>query len=525
MLRLVRSSVRRVAMRYFTPALAALLLSACAPLRQDPNLPRLEPMPSAEDVRLEQVVSEATTDRQSGFRLLAEGREALDWRVGAARTAEQRLHIQYYIWRDDTVGRLLIAELLAAADRGVDVRLLLDDMVARGNDRALLLLDQHDNVEIRIFNPFRTRSGVVRAGVELLFRSAALNHRMHNKLWIADGHLAILGGRNIGDEYFKAGHSYNFSDLDIAMVGRLAEQADAAFVAYWNSPAAVPIRQVSGLRKEADEVARRYEGMRAWLMQYRNNPSLGIAVEVEAERIGALTAPDSYVWTNEAELVVDDPNKALRYTELAPGTYEAIVERFRAVEDELLLISPYFVPGRLGTDRLVQLAEQGVEVGVLTNSLAATDVVFAHSGYARRRRALLEGGVQLHELRPTVWARAYPEEVELGIGSSRASLHTKALVLDGREVFIGSFNLDPRSANINTELGVFVIHDDLARELRRLYLRSTAPEFAYRLELTEDGRLIWHADSDQQYTSDPKASLWRRLAAALARLLPIESQL
>lgn len=509
------------------PALLLALLSACAPLRQAPDVepvPYLEPAGHGELATWLADVDDIHRG-ESGFRLLDSGGEAYVWRMHSARMAQERLRIQYYIWKSDVAGKLLIGELLDAADRGVQVQLLLDDMDVRGDDRSLAALDQHPNVDVRIFNPFRTRSGLVRPWVEFVFRGSDLNRRMHNKIWAADGLFAIIGGRNIGDEYFDAGDIFNFTDLDLAMVGPIAGQADDAFVDYWNSPAAIPIRQIRRMERDPEKLRRHRIFLKDWLDEQDEHPLFAAEnARPEAGRALLLNA-DAYVWTDRATLVVDDPNKALGNSRLAPGVLEALDERFARVEHELLLISPYFIPGADGTETLVSLAERGVRVGVLTNSLAATDVAFAHSGYARRRQALLEGGVEIHELRPMAPPSGDDTDRRLGLGASRASLHTKALVLDGAEAFVGSFNLSPRSAHINTELGVFVRNPVLAGQVRELFHQVTRPTLSYRVSLDEDGRLHWTDGDGERYRREPKAGFWRRFLARFTRILPVESQL
>lgn len=461
----------------------------------------------------------------SGFRILYGGPEAYQWRVASARAAHERLNIQYYIWQDDVAGRLLIAELLQVADTGVRISLLLDDMDVRGSDRALAILDQHPHIEVRVFNPFRSRWGILRTGVELVLRGSDLNHRMHNKAWIADGHLAIIGGRNIGDEYFSAGSAFNFSDIDLVIVGPLAHGADISFTDYWNSPLAIPISQLRRVRDDVNWLSSHRDAMDEWFTSYLDHPLMSMVYGqppfVSREM---LLCPSSYQWTDQAILAVDDPAKALNQEDLEPGVLEALAERFAMVEEELLLISPYFIPGAEGTRMLADMAARGIRVAVLTNSLATNDVAIAHSGYARRRQALLEAGVELYELRPSAHAAAENHN-SFGLGSSRASLHTKALVVDRREVFLGSFNLDPRSAHINTELGAFVRDEQLAESLTEFFHHSVHPLFAYQLYLDERGSVRWIDHEGQIHTREPKAGFWRRFLAGFARLLPIESQL
>ena len=509
-------------------ALALVLLAAlagCAPVYQAPETPQQAPRLPANEGPLAEWLREVPAAREgaTGFQMLTSGLDAYQWRAHSARLAEERLYLQYYIWRNDEAGRLLLAELLHAAERGVQVALLLDDMDIRGDDRALAALDQHPNAEVRLFNPYRSRAGALRAGVELLLRASDLNHRMHNKAWIADGRLAIVGGRNISNAYFYTGEPFNFMDIDLAMAGPLAHRAERAFTDYWNSPAAIPIAQLQRGRSGAEPLEQLQEELRAWHRARTDHPLYRPAPS--SAPVATLLETDAYTWTRDAELAVDNPSKALGHSG-EPSTravLNALGKRFAAAEERVTLASPYFVPGAEGTAGLTGLAQRGVTVSVLTNSLAATDVALAHSGYARRRHALLEAGVALYELRPSAWQH-YQADAAFGLGASRASLHTKGAVFDGDEIFLGSFNLDPRSAHINTELGVFVRDSEMATALETIFEQATDPRFAYRVRLSERGALRWEDDTST-YRRDPKAGWWRRFVAGFARLLPIESQL
>lgn len=510
-------------MRYTILLLLGLVLSGCSTTpRTEPSLADTQP-PANTGAFHDWLVKQSTHPQaQTGFRLLSEGEEAYRWRVKTARLAQERLKVQYYIWQDDNAGRAIMAELIAAAERGVKVSILLDDMDVRGSDSDLALLDSHPNISVRVFNPFRSRWSALRLGVEFVFRGSKLNHRMHNKAWVADGYFAIIGGRNIGNEYFNAGDLYNFSDLDIAMVGPVALKVDHAFTRYWNSQKALPVSELYRVNKRQKkerklvfhEFIKAYQG---W------SPQNDLPATSQPIKVHLPLAHQHYAWTDQAELVVDDPAKAERKADLEPGVTESLTARFENLDQQVKIISPYFVPGREGTKQLVHLQKRGVEVNILTNSLATNDVAFAHSGYARRRQKLLEGGVSLYELRPTAWS--HKSGSGIGLGSSRASLHTKALLLDNDEIFIGSFNLDPRSANINTELGVYVSHPLLFARLNKLYKEATTPEAAFHLRLDDNKRLLWHGNSNETWHSEPKASFWQRFLAGFARLLPIESQL
>ncbi|TCZ55986.1 phospholipase D family protein [Roseicella aquatilis] len=467
-------------------------------------------------------------DPGTGVALLAEGREAFTIRAAAARAAGRSLDLQYYAWHSDVTGRLLAREVLAAADRGVQVRILLDDVFAIGNERRLAALDAHPRIAVRIFNGTRWRAfGLLGFALELALGGWHLNRRMHNKAWIADGRLAIAGGRNLGDEYFDAAEAFNFRDLDLAIAGAAAREASAVFERYWQSPLARGAGELSAARdargglpalRRALEAACRAPEAQAFLATRPEDAGLG-------EELGRRLVP---LAEKAIRVVADPPEKARRglgarrRARAAGGLNPEVAEMLRGARREALLISPYFVPGEAGLALLLDLLRRGVRVSVVTNSLAATDVVAVHGGYARYRRRLLEAGVELFELKHS------GDEVASLFGSRGASLHTKALVLDGRLVCVGSFNLDPRSAALNTEMGVFVEHPVLAAGLRFEHARLADPTRSWRLAL-EEGRLAW-TDRDaagqvRVLWHEPGASLHRRAVAGLIRLLPVEAHL
>ncbi|MFL6548790.1 MAG: phospholipase D family protein [Povalibacter sp.] len=464
----------------------------------------------------------------SGVRLVTDGTDAFALRVLSARTAVRSLDLQYYLWHSDVTGQFLAHEVLLAADRGVRVRLLLDDMDARSRDAVLMALDQHPQIEIRLFNPFATRTGMLRTARELLSRGSRLNHRMHNKAWIADARLAIVGGRNIGDEYFAASRHVNFVDLDVALIGRAVQDTESMFDAYWNSASAVPITNLRRTRRNKlslDEVRR----VSADSVRNAAAGPYAQALRPVSAIDELFTGERAMTWSQSVRLVADDPRKALKSAHvIAPGVLESVQEMFANACRELLLISPYFVPGPGGTAGLRRMAEQGAHIRVLTNSLAATDVAAVHSGYARYREPLLEAGIELYELKTA------PEESEqerarrLRIGSSKASLHTKAIVIDSARLFVGSFNLDPRSATLNCEMGVWIEEPSLAAKLSALFDRATQPTHSFSVRLDSQCRLIWseqvNGETVESHT-EPDASWGRRLVTWLLQHLPIESQL
>lgn len=467
----------------------------------------------------------------TGAITLVDGIDAFAARAMSARQAGRSLDLQYYIWHDDLTGRLLAREAWLAAERGVRVRLLLDDINAGGKDRPLLVLDGHPNIEVRLYNPFRNREGIARL-LEMLQRGFSLNHRMHNKAWIADGRVAIVGGRNVGLEYFSASESSNFHDLDLLLFGPEVAEAGAIFDAFWNSGAVVPL---SDLRRLGMDDIRAIVG--------RIGDEAGSAdARRYLERVESSTSVQAYLrqslsprWSDRIRIVSDPPLKR-------PGddTTGWLVERIegalRGARTSALLVSPYFVPGDDTSALLTGLAGRGALVGVVTNSLAANDVVAVHGGYAGYRKRLLAGGVHLYELRPeaadgaTGGARHAREmRTRAGpTGSSGASLHTKAFLVDGARGFIGSYNLDPRSAYLNTEMGVFFDDPGLAADLRAEYLHLAGPAMSWKVGLDAGGDLYWldaAGPGPQLLRREPAASPWRRIQATVFRWLPVESQL
>lgn len=501
---------------------AVLALSGCAQLPARAELPPQQAHPPAGTSRLDQLIgpAEAARPGQSAFRLLGDGPEAFALRAASAQLADRSLDVQTYIWHDDLTGSYLAGQVLEAADRGVLVRLLVDDMDARAKNAGFAALAAHPNIQVRMFNPFATREGAVALAFEALGSFGRINRRMHNKTWIADNRLAIAGGRNLGDEYFGAAEGGNFIDLDFAMIGPVVRDASASFDAYWNSPLAYPMTELSS----ADVSAVQLEVLRARLAEWKPiaRESRYAASLRDDQIVRRLVEGDwPMTWTADYRFVADDPRKAEGAFDGAEGSavIAALLPEMEAAEETLTVISPYFVPGAGGTALLVGIDQAGGEVRVLTNSLAANDVAAVHGGYSRHRGALLAGGVELWELKPV---RDADSRLSL-VGSSGASLHTKAMVVDNRGVFVGSYNLDPRSTALNCEQGVLVESEALARELEALFAAQVAGAHAWTVTL-EDGDLYWR-DGVREESSDPDAGFGRRFQAWLARLLHIDAQL
>jgi putative cardiolipin synthase len=502
--------------------LLAALLSACAGLQPRPELPGETALPPGTDTTLDGMIAgaEARHAGESGFRLVREGPEAFAIRSRSALAAGRSLDVQTYIWHDDATGVFLAVRLLEAADRGVKVRLLVDDMDARAKNYAFAALDAHPNIAVRMFNPFESRSGSLRFLFEAMGSMSRINRRMHNKSWIADNRIAIVGGRNLGDEYFGASEEVNFVDLDFAMVGPVVRDVSGSFDRYWNSPLAYPMDVLA-----PDDVApAALQALRERIApRVAQAESSRFAAELRAnDAVQRLVAGDWPMhWSGKFHFVSDDPLKAAGKSDGVAGSQVLALlgPVTKGSRENLTIISPYFVPGKAGTKALVDIARLGSDVRVLTNSLAANDVALVYGGYSHWREPLLEGGVKLWELKPTPGGT-----VESSFfGSSGASLHTKALTVDGRLAFVGSYNLDPRSTSLNCEQGVFVENTEIAAQLEEQFRTDTAGARAWAVTL-QHGRLRWD-DGEKAHDSAPQASVGRRFQAWLARVLPIESQL
>jgi len=497
--------------------LPILLLASCASLPPRGIMEVSKAIEPSTDTRLARGIVPLTAVHpgMSGIYPLAHGKDALASRLLLTEAADRSLDVQYYIWHRDTAGILLMDQLRKAANRGVRVRLLLDDNGIAGMDPLLAELDAMDNAEVRIINPFANRSA---RWLGYLTDFRRLNHRMHNKSMTADGQASIVGGRNIGNEYFAAGQDVSFADLDVVAVGPAARDVSRAFDDYWNSDAAYPARiLIKPAQQPVIAAAAAAARADAQATDYLN--ALRKTRVVDDLLRGSL----SFQWALTS-VVHDDPQKLLG---VKTGDAGLVLGQLAALGGEpqrkFLLVSPYFVPMAGGTKSLVAMAQRGVEVTVLTNSLNATDVSAVHAGYAKRRRDLLEGGVRLFELK----RNADSVERKQKGPSSGASLHAKTFAIDGEMLFVGSFNFDPRSAALNTEMGLMIRSPALAAQLAHLF-RDTVPEAAYEVRLATDGSLEWldrSPASEVRYTAEPEAGLMRRMSAAIARWLPIEGLL
>ncbi|MFC5459772.1 phospholipase D family protein [Massilia niabensis] len=454
---------------------------------------------------------------RSGVVALPDGSNAFATRVLFARSAERSLDVQYYIWRNDLTGTLLLDTLRSAAARGVRVRFLLDDNNTAGLDPVLAALDLHPNVEVRLFNPFAMR-GWRPLGYLLDFRR--LNRRMHNKSFTIDNQVTIVGGRNVGDEYFDAAGDLLFVDLDVLAIGPVVREVSRDFDRYWNSASAYPIAALVA-REDAEAGTALAERAAVLLGQAGARRYLdAIRHSSFAEQLVERRLPLEWV---AAGLVSDPPEKVLGQIPLEERMVEGMRELLGKPERQLDIVSPYFVPTHRAARAIEDIARGGATVRILTNSLEATDVAAVHAGYAKWRRQLLAAGVSMFELRRS-WGGALPAAGRGRFGSSASSLHAKTFGVDGRRVFIGSFNLDPRSIDLNTEMGLVIDSPLLAGQLGRT-LDERMPGRAYEVRLDDSGKLYWLERTEGKvlrHEEEPGTSAWQRAGVRILSFLPID---
>ena len=524
-----RPSDWRLVGRFLLALAVLLVLAGCASLPENVGRTTSHAYTDTEDTRLGQSRRDEI-DRhpgESGFVVLGNGLDAFVARALLASRAERSIDAQYYLLHDDLTGRLFIDQLIKAADRGVRVRLLVDDMDLGGRTLGAAVLDSHPNVEVRLFNPFSRDSGRV---IQLVTRFGSVTRRMHNKSFTVDNQAAILGGRNIGDEYFEADPEVAFTDVDVLVIGPVVEEVSASFDNYWNSELAYPATALLGRAPTAEEIRERFEALDAFVAEQTDSAYLEALRD--SDLANQLRANEVQFEWGDAHVVQDEPEKIL--AERSAKSYHLAPQLspyFRGVKDELYIFSPYFVPGKRGTAFLSDLSRRGVQVRVVTNSLASTDVPVVHSGYAKYRKDLLRAGVELSEMKSQP-GKARKRGWSGSGGSTKASLHSKAFIFDRTHIFIGSLNLDPRSIHENTEIGVVLTSPELLGRMGP-ELDEAVDRVAFRLELETDvqgrERIVWYEASkgkaQQTYYVDPNTGFWQRFSVGFMGLLPVESQL
>ncbi|MEQ1684419.1 MAG: phospholipase D family protein [Burkholderiaceae bacterium] len=513
------------------------LLTACAGLPQGVSRVPTQALPAAEGSELVRIAKTSTRDPAlSGFRLLSWSEQSFATRIELANRARHSIDVQYYVLANDDTGHMLLRALRDAATRGVRVRVLLDDLYTGGSDTLLLGLAAHPNVEVRLFNPFPTRAG------SLLGRFAAapfefgrLNHRMHNKLFIADGAMAVAGGRNIGNEYFMAHGGANYIDLDVFAVGAVLPRLGELFDRYWNSEHVYPVQAIVRSEDTAAVLQRSFEettvprpgrgpqpppaGVRDLLGQ------LNLPEEMQA---GAL----DLIWA-DAEAFADSPDKVISHRRLgpdagapeAPTVRQSLMKELLLARQDVLVSSPYMVPDRSVMEDIREGRLWGLPITIITNSLASTDEPLVHAGYRRYRTEMLDLGVQLYEVAPS---RVQASKNLGSFGRSIGRFHAKAAAIDGKLMFIGSLNFDPRSEKHNTELGFLIRSPELTGQLLKL-AEVVKSEAAYRVRLgKETGQTEWHIttpEGQQIFHQEPDTGWWQRALLWLVGPLVPEGQL
>lgn len=522
-------------LRHAGIGLVALIgLSGCAAtLDLDTERPISHAVSRHADTPLNAQLAQQIPPGESGFHLLHDGHAALAARLSLAQRATRTLDVQSYLFHNDTTGKLVAATLLNAAERGVRVRLLIDDIDTADKELRLVTLNAHPNIEVRLFNPFHSRSAnlMVKAW-QALQDHVRLNRRMHNKVFIADNQIGITGGRNIGDEYFNAHPDFAFIDLDVIAAGAIVGALSHSFDQYWNSAAAVPATALP-VAPEDGQLLRATRFLQAFRARHMDS-DYGRALTA-ADPVPKLLAGQLPWHFAHADLIVDPPEKAINPETAAS---ELLIGQLAGLwidpTQRALIVSPYFVPGPMGMAYFRYWRHQGVRIDVLTNAYAASDVPVVHAGYANYRVPLLEAGVNLYELKPTaepIGGRLR----DLGSGSSNASLHAKTFVFDNAHVFIGSFNFDPRSIHLNTEMGLVIRSPALARQVTALVEHAMRPERSYQPHLVAADadkdtakRLQWH-DIHQGVARvsdvEPETSPIQRSLLRVLQTLPIEEHL
>jgi putative cardiolipin synthase len=502
-------------------AVIAALMAGCATLPPPQDRVESTAITDTASTRLGRAVVPyvAPHPGKSGIHKFPDPHDAFAARVRMAAAAERTLDAQYFIWNGDQVGYLLFEELWKAAERGVRVRLLLDDANTAGLDPTLAALDAHPGIEIRLYNPFSHRGS---RALGYLTDFTRLNHRMHNKSFTADNQLSVVGGRNIANEYFGAGSGIGFADIDVLVVGPAVRDISKQFDVYWNSASAYPAAGFVGA--PGPDAA-------AWLQQkFAATHADPVTVEYLAavERAPLLAELRegrlSFAWSTP-RVVYDDPAKTLEAERAELLLFTQLVESMGRPEKRFDLVSPYFVPGTGGTARLVDLARRGVKVRILTNALSASDETVVHAGYLKHRVELLRAGIALWELKPTVATLAVETRHRFGSGGS-AGLHAKTFAVDDARIFVGSFNFDQRSAHLNTEMGIVIDSPAIASQLGDFF-DKTVPQMAYEVRLAPDGeKLVWveriPGGAEKRYDNDPETDGWTRFKVQFMSILPID---
>jgi len=542
-------------LRLFATALVIACLAGCSTLPPGADAPRIRsvaldhPEASALGQDVERLAQ--AHPGVSGFRLLSTGADGFLARVQMVRAAQRSLDLQYFILRGDATGRLLAQAVIDAADRGVRVRVLIDDGETLDGDQQILAINAHPNVQVRVFNPFRYRGHVqaLRA-VEFMLDASRLDYRMHNKLFIADNAVALIGGRNVGDEYFQVDPASQFADDDVFAAGPVVRELSGAFDVFWNSALAIPAEALgvasAGATGDAPPMRRLPEPppLAAPADAGPGAPGAPSAAAVVAdlarripsgEPLRAMTSGQLPLAWAPAQLVYDSPDKKSVEQGWMVGRLmrRPVARAVQAVQSELLMITPYLIPGQEGMRMFEDLRARHVRVRLLTNSLESSTQLLAQAGYMRYRAPLLSMGVDLFEIRSLLGdARGSGESPDMS-RYGHYSLHAKLFVFDRTRLFIGSMNFDQRSMHLNTEIGLIIDSPELALQMVRRFEAMVRPPNAYEVVIhdTRPGdapALAWRTEENArpvEHLVEPARSAAQRGAATLLTRLPIDREL
>ena len=535
---------RAIPARFALVVLAAIVLGGCAGLPPGAEFPKVASVALAhpEETRHGRQFARAAREHggNSGFRILTVGVEGFLARVQMIDAAERTLDLQYYIFRGDETGRLLTDALLRAADRGVRVRVLIDDADTVAGDEQIMALDVHRAIEIRVFNPFAYRGhGDLQRAVEFLFNASRLDYRMHNKLLLVDNALALIGGRNIANQYFQMDPESQLADDDVFAAGPIAKLLSATFDEYWNSGFAIPAealgRNTQAVTALADhrEHEREHPGQQLQTLQ-TDGIDYVKRIATGEPYAGMISGRLPLVWAH-ARVICDSPDKKHVESGALAGRLmtESVAHTAHAVQSELLMVTPFFIPADEELQLLKDLRQRQVRVRVLTNSLESTPELSAQSGYLHYRVPLLQDGVELYEVRSLLGNARGSGQTALLSRYGNYALHAKLFVFDRQKLFIGSMNFDQRSKRLNTEVGLIIDSPELAQQTALRFDAMAQLENSYALALRSPGadaapQLVWKTKengSPVEYTEEPARSDWQRLKLKLLSLLPIAGEL
>ncbi len=504
---------------YFLLFLLHCLISGCASGPIDYPRNYSEVITNTQETSLGRAVTQWHNEHPgvSGFYPLISGNDALGARLALIDLAESSIDAQYFLMKNDMAGLVFVGKLLEAADRGVRVRFLLDDIFTSIDDETFLVIDQHPNIEMRLFNPIGRTGSLL---LNFLGDFDRANRRMHNKSFTVDNQISIVGGRNIADEYFELKKGSEFRDLDVIGLGPVAGDIAQTFDRFWNHALSVPVEAFNSSRKKRDLAAFRAD----FSEELRREAMSAYDRAIASELIQDLFNDRIALFPAKTEVITDDPEKLLNKVS---ADHQVLVTRMGEVianaDKEVIVVTPYLIPGKDGISFWDYLTDRGVRVIILTNSLASNNHIPVHGAYAGYRHDLIRAGVELYEMR--VNATALPKGTDEEAYES-VTLHTKAIMVDRRYLFIGSLNLDPRSIDINTEMGVLIDSSGMAERVVEPFL-DKLPQQAYRVVENQNGSLRWYGNIDGEEVveeSEPQAGSWRRFKAFISRILP-ESQL